>query len=101
MEFHIINTLINELVDYAKMLSLSYDNFNSLWDIVYPSWDIKDIYVEDFITNSGNDWNFEQHMILDTKPTLPDFKKTVSDYLSWEISSLLKNDNHTDSSLGK
>lgn len=60
---------------------------------------LNDIYVEDFITNSGKDWNFEQHKIIDTKPTLADFKKTVWDYLAWEVSNLLKN-NQNDS-LGK
>ena len=30
---------------------------------------------------------------IDTKPTLEDFKKTVSDYLAWEVSNLLKNNN--------
>jgi N-6 DNA Methylase len=38
---------------------------------------------------NGADWN--QSASIDTKPTLQDFKKTVSDYLAWEISSLLKN----------
>lgn len=45
---------------------------------------------------NGADWN--QSAIIDTKPTLKDFKKTISDYLAWEVSSLLKN--NTDS-LGK
>lgn len=27
---------------------------------------------------------------IDTKPTLADFKKTVADYLAWEVSQLLK-----------
>ncbi len=38
---------------------------------------------------SGCDWN--QTAPIDTKPTLEDFKKTVSDYLAWEVSNLLKN----------
>ena len=53
-------------------------------------WDIEDVYIEDFITSSGADWNFDQHKIIDTKPTLEDFKKTVSDYLSWEVSNILQ-----------
>jgi len=57
---------------------------------VEANWNIDDIYVEDFITPSGADWNFDQHNIIDTKPTLEDFKKTVSDYLSWEVSNILK-----------
>lgn len=43
---------------------------------------------------NGADWN--QSAPIDTKPTLEDFKKTVSDYLAWEVSQLLKQD-----SLGK
>lgn len=38
--------------------------------------------------NNGNDWN--QSAPIDTKPKLEDFKKTVSDYLAWEVSNLLK-----------
>ena len=37
---------------------------------------------------NGADWN--QTAPIDTKPTLQDFKKTISDYLAWEISTLLK-----------
>jgi hypothetical protein len=37
---------------------------------------------------NGADWN--QTAPIDTKPTLAEFKKTVSDYLVWEISTLLK-----------
>jgi len=47
----------------------------------------------------GADWN--QSAPIDTKPTLQDFKKTVSDYLAWEISTLLKNQHLEDDSLGK
>lgn len=54
-------------------------------------WDIDEIYIEDFITDSGIDWNFEQHKKLDTKPKIEDFKKTVADYLAFEVSNLLKN----------
>ena len=56
-------------------------------------WNLDEIYVEDFITDSGMDWNFDQHKKIDSMPTLADFKKTVSDYLSWEVSQILKKDN--------
>ena len=46
----------------------------------------------------GNDWNFDQHRKIESKPTIADFRKTVSDYLSWEISQLLKSSEPT---LGK
>lgn len=48
---------------------------------------------------NGADWN--QTAPIDTKPTLEDFKKTVSDYLAWEVSNLLKNQNREDERLGK
>lgn len=57
---------------------------------VEAAWKIDEVYVEDFISRSGADWNFDQHKIIDTKPTLEDFKKTVHDYLAWEVSNLLK-----------
>ena len=38
---------------------------------------------------NGADWN--QSSPIDTKPTLTDFKKTVSDFFAWEVSNLLKN----------
>lgn len=38
---------------------------------------------------SGSDWN--QSAPIDTRPTLEDFKKTVSDYLAWEVSQIIKN----------
>ncbi|WP_396146900.1 class I SAM-dependent DNA methyltransferase [Flavobacterium sp.] len=48
---------------------------------------------------NGADWN--QSAPIDTKPTLQDFKKTVSDYLAWEISSILKQQIQQEESLGK
>jgi len=39
--------------------------------------------------NNGADWN--QSYPVDTTPTLEDFKKTVSDYLAWEVANILKN----------
>lgn len=48
---------------------------------------------------NGNDWN--QTVPIDTKPTLEDFKKTVSDYLAWEVTNILKNQPLEDNRLGK
>ena len=49
--------------------------------------------------NNGNDWN--QSAPIDTKPTLADFRKTVADYLAWEISTLIKQQGNEEDSLGK
>ena len=48
---------------------------------------------------NGADWN--QTSPIDTKPTVEDFKKTVSDYLAWEVATLLKNQPVEDDRLGK
>jgi len=37
---------------------------------------------------NGADWN--QSPPIDTTPTLNDFKKTIADYLSWEVTNILK-----------
>ncbi len=58
----------------------------------------KEYYENTIDPKNGADWN--QSAPIDTKPTLADFKKTVWDYLAWEVSNLLKNSNHKDS-LGK
>lgn len=59
----------------------------------------KDYYEGHIHPDNGNDWN--QTAPIDTKPTLDDFKRTVSDYLAWEVSTLLKNQPIEDDRLGK
>lgn len=49
----------------------------------------KEYYEGNIDPDNGADWN--QTAPIDTKPTLQDFRKTISDYLAWEISSVLKN----------
>lgn len=59
----------------------------------------KEYYEGTIDPDNGADWN--QTAPIDTKPTLEDFKKTVSDYLAWEVSNLLKNQTVEDDRLGK
>ncbi len=47
----------------------------------------------------GDDWNWNP--TIDTCPTLDDFRKTVSDYLSWEVANLIKKQATTEDGLGK
>ncbi len=61
-------------------------------------WDLNQSVVMSVITDKGNDWNYDQYQKIDTKPTLEDFKKTVRDYLTWEVSNIIKKENE---SLGK
>jgi len=48
----------------------------------------KEYYENTINPTNGADWN--QSAPIDTKPTLDDFKKTVSDYLAWEVTNILK-----------
>lgn len=59
----------------------------------------KEYYEGKINPENGADWN--QTAPIDTRPTLDDFKKTVSDYLAWEVSNLLKNQSMEDDRLGK
>ena len=59
----------------------------------------KEYYEGTIDPKNGADWN--QTAPIDTKPTLEDFKKTVSDYLAWEVSNLLKQRHTQDDTLGK
>jgi len=62
----------------------------------------EDEYIEAPIDpKSGADWNFDQHRAIDAKPTLTDFKKTVAEYLAWEVSTILKEQKGEDAKLGK
>lgn len=47
-------------------------------------------YYEGFINpDNGADWN--QSSPLDLRPSIDDFKKTVADYLAWEVSEIIQN----------
>lgn len=59
----------------------------------------KEYYEGTIDPENGADWN--QSAPIDTKPTLDDFKKTISDYLVWEVSNIIKNKNGEDKRMGK
>lgn len=48
----------------------------------------KDYFENTIDPLNGTDWN--QTPPIDTKPNLQDFRKTVTDYLDWEVSNILK-----------
>ena len=73
-------------------------NLVRFWSSKLNIFTQSEFYENTIDPNSGADWN--QTAPIDTKPTLDDFKKTVSDYLAWEVGSLLKNNNQ-DKDLGK
>lgn len=59
----------------------------------------KEYYEGKIDPENGADWN--QTAPIDITPDLEDFKKTVSDYLLWEMSNLLKNQSIGNNLLGK
>ncbi len=59
----------------------------------------KEYYEGKIDPKNGSDWN--QSSSVDIRPNLQDFKKTVSEYLAWEISNILKDQKYKDESLGK
>lgn len=59
----------------------------------------KEYYEDTIDPKNGADWN--KSAPIDIKPTLQDLKKTVSDYLAWEVSSILKQRGMEDDCLGK
>lgn len=58
----------------------------------------KEYYEGKIDINNGADWN--QTAPVDKKPTIDDFKKTISDYLAWEVSDIIKNSKENEK-LGK
>jgi hypothetical protein len=71
-------------------------------DVSDKLWDLKKVVIDDVITDSGKDWNFEQHFINNKAlvenaitiesitPTEEDFKQTIAEFLSWEVSKVLQ-----------
>ena len=59
----------------------------------------KEYYEGTIDPKNGADWN--KSAPVDTIPTLANFKKTVSDYLAWEVTNLLKKQDTPDEHLGK
>ena len=59
----------------------------------------KEYYEGTIDPKKGDDWN--QSAPVDTRPTLADFKKTVADYLAWEVSNLLRQQGEKEDGLGK
>lgn len=75
------------------------ERYQEIIDIVLGNVPDTDYYTEangklvkDKITLNGDDWTFNQHVKIDTTLTEDDFKKTVADYLAWQINGLLNED---------
>lgn len=59
----------------------------------------KDYFEGTINVENGADWN--QSAPVDMKPTINDLKKTVCDYLAWDVSNIIKMQASEDEHLGK
>lgn len=59
----------------------------------------KDFYEGHIDPQNGSDWN--QIAPIDTRPTIEDLKNTVADYLSWQVSTLIRKQPKEEDGLGK
>ncbi|XNZ27753.1 N-6 DNA methylase [Helicobacter pylori] len=71
------------------------ERYNEVVDLVHIDQScLKFLSEDDYYENTidpknGSDWN--QNKPTDTKPKLEDFKRTIADYLSYEVGLILKN----------
>ena len=71
------------------------ERYQEVADLVLDRKKLKDctyitdeIFIEDKITDKGDDWTFNQHKKIDLTPTEDDFKKVVADYLAWKVGKI-------------
>ena len=83
-----INEIDNPTQRYKDIVEIYKNGITA--NVSTDLWDLHKQVVMDVISNKGNDWNFDQHQKIDTVPTTDDFKKTVSDYLTWETRKVLR-----------
>ncbi len=83
-----INEIDNPVQRYNDIIEIYKNGVTA--NVSHVLWNLKQQVVMDVITDKGNDWNYDQHQKVDNIPTLDDFKKTVNDYLTWEITNVLK-----------
>ena len=83
-----INEIDNPTQRYKDIVEIYKNGITA--NVSTDLWDLHKQVVMDVISKKGNDWNFDQHQKIDTIPTTDDFKKTVSDYLTWETRNVLR-----------
>lgn len=74
--------------DHAK------ERYTEIVDLVLDrkpqTYYLKDCINFDTISLNGNDWTVDKHKKIDAVPKEADFRKTVADYLSWKVSTILQ-----------
>lgn len=83
-----LNEISNPIQRYNDIVEIYKNGATAV--VSSDLWNLKQQVVMDVITDKGNDWNYDLHQKNDSTPTIEDFKETVSDYLAWEVSNILK-----------
>lgn len=79
---------------YQELVNVVRNGRSSLHYI--NSQDFYEGYID---LQKGDDWNWDPQ--TDVRPMLHDFRRTIADYLAWEVANILKNQPDEEDCLGK
>ncbi|PFI25786.1 SAM-dependent methyltransferase [Bacillus thuringiensis] len=87
-----ISELDNPIERYQDIVKIYRSGKNAIKNPEFHNslWNLDEIYFEDFISDSGVDWNLEHHQLIGNVPDETDFINTVSEFISFEIGEILK-----------
>ncbi|TPR42316.1 SAM-dependent DNA methyltransferase [Apilactobacillus micheneri] len=85
-----INEIDSPITRYQDILKIVKAGRNAKLGNHSKLWNLNTQVFDEQINDSGSDWNFEQHQVIDTTPHEKDFLESVGSYLNWEIDELLK-----------
>ncbi|MGU9545693.1 HsdM family class I SAM-dependent methyltransferase [Bacillus cereus] len=87
-----ISELDNPIERYQDIVKIYRSGKNAIKNPEFHNnlWNLDEVYFEDFISDSGVDWNLEHHQLIGNVPDETDFINTVSEFISFEIGEILK-----------
>lgn len=93
-----INDVDHPIERYEDLYLIYKLGFNAIKNKEFHDslWNLKKIYCEDTISNTGKDWNFEQHIKIDNNPEQDKFTRTIDEQLAWNIREWIYNNEETD-----
>ena len=93
-----INDVDHPIERYEDLYLIYKLGFNAIKNKEFHDslWNLKKIYCEDTISNTGKDWNFEQHIKIDNNPEQNKFTRTIDEQLAWNIREWIYNNEETD-----
>jgi len=87
-----INEIDSPIERYSDIYHIFKMGKNAIKNMDFHAnlWDIDSVYVEDLISEHGDDWNFGKHYSPSMIPKERDYIKNTESYLSWEMDLILK-----------